>query len=171
MIVPSYGLSHHWFGITVAWNAARCISFCFDTWGREGSTNVKSLVSLLKYVFYFPVISNGPLVLYEKFEKDVSVCNYLVTLKNISRGLKILLHPQMLLNQRQPRSWEENVNDLKILGLKFARLAFWMVFIELLLHYLYFRPLALTPVLLKQMNWWSLCGIAYWLGKQLFSYR
>lgn len=36
---------------------------------------------------------------------------------------------------------------------------------ELVLHYLYFRPLSLTfPLLKHNINLWAVCGIIYWLG-------
>ena len=53
-------------------------------------------------------------------------------------------------------------------GIKLLKGMIWMVVLtlinEVILHCIYFRPLALTTSALHQMNLWALGGVVFWLG-------
>ncbi|CAG7836736.1 unnamed protein product [Allacma fusca] len=135
------GKSEYYFAISSAWNAARCISFCFDTWDRSDSASVSSLVVFIQYCFYFPLTINGPLILFDKYEKHI------------------------ILQSSIPKTIDKLRTDIISLIFKLGKILIWIIIIEIILHFLYFRPLALTIPALYEINWWALCGVVYWLGQ------
>ncbi len=48
-----------------------------------------------------------------------------------------------------------------------VKMAFLTLLNEVVLHCIYFRPLALTPSALRNMNLWALGGVVFWLGKTI----
>lgn len=59
----------------IAWIELRCISFCIDYIDNKDSKNIpksQSLLNLLSYVLYLPVLYSGPVILYKDFERSFS---------------------------------------------------------------------------------------------------
>lgn len=62
----------------VAWILLRCISFCIDYVDNENSSNnnpsrIETIVNMLSYILYVPLLYTGPVILYEEFEKSFCV--------------------------------------------------------------------------------------------------
>jgi D-alanyl-lipoteichoic acid acyltransferase DltB (MBOAT superfamily) len=65
------GHAEYYFVVASAWNYARCISFCFDCLDRTASDI--SILNFMSYCLYFPLATSGPIILYAKYEEEVSV--------------------------------------------------------------------------------------------------
>lgn len=95
--------------ISSAWIYMRCQSYCLDRLPSAGTgPSVSDLVMMLGYCFYFPMLFLGPLVLYEEFEAGV---------------------------QKPYAPW--TVQRIKIFVLNMLRYSWWMLFLELFLHFIY----------------------------------
>jgi hypothetical protein len=99
--------------ISTAWIYMRGQSYCLDKLSSVSSgPSVSDFITMLGYCFYFPMLFLGPLVLYEEFEAG-------------------LLKPYV--------PW--TVQRVKILVLNILRYSWWILFLELFLHYIYIGAL------------------------------
>ncbi|XP_074661808.1 protein-cysteine N-palmitoyltransferase HHAT-like [Tubulanus polymorphus] len=130
----------------------KCISFGLDRHTTsmleekaktdKGKENIKvsnekyNFIALLTYTLYLPMMNSGPLLTYDRFYDEVS---------------------------KPPRKWTKLkvVNVLKLAG----RLIFWYLFIEVLLHFMYFSAIHFSEERLRTMSLWTLSGIAYSQGQ------
>jgi len=91
----------------------RVQSYCLDKLSSaDTGPSVSDFVMMLGYCFYFPLLFLGPLVLYQEFEVAV-------------------LKPYA--------PW--TVQRVKIFLLNILRYLWWMLFLELFLHYVYIGAL------------------------------
>lgn len=59
----------------IGWILLRCISFCIDYIDNKDSNNMsksQTLLNMLSYVMYLPVLYSGPVILYKDFKKSFS---------------------------------------------------------------------------------------------------
>ena len=99
--------------ISSAWIYMRVQSYCLDKLSSaDTGPSVSDFVMMLGYCFYFPLLFLGPLVLYQEFEVAV-------------------LKPYA--------PW--TVQRVKIFLLNILRYLWWMLFLELFLHYVYIGAL------------------------------
>lgn len=95
--------------ISSAWIYMRGQSYCLD---RLSSTStgpsVSDLIMMLGYCFYFPMLFLGPLVLFEEFEAGL---------------------------QKPYASW--TIQRIKTFIFSILRYSWWMLFLELFLHFIY----------------------------------
>lgn len=99
--------------ISSAWIYMRGQSYCLDKLSSaDTGPSVSDLVMMLGYCFYFPMLFLGPLVLYQEFEAG-------------------LLKPYA--------PW--TLQRVKTFVLYILRYLWWMLFLELFLHYVYIGAL------------------------------
>lgn len=109
--------------ITILWTQLRCISYSLDIillnksnrLGEKKENHQKilpGLLDLMSYTFYLPLLFFGPLILYENFNK--SMCSVHQT--SFTKRLK---------------NFSFNVSSY----------LWWMIFMELCLHFIYFNAL------------------------------
>ena len=99
--------------ISSAWIYMRGQSYCLDKLScADTGPSVSDLVMMLGYCFYFPMLFLGPLVLYQEFEAGV--------LKSYA-------------------PW--TLQRIKTFILNILRYLWWMLFLELFLHYIYIGAL------------------------------
>lgn len=99
--------------ISSAWIYMRGQSYCLDKLlSADTGPSVSDLVMMLGYCFYFPMLFLGPLVLYQEFEAG-------------------LLKPYA--------PW--TLQRVKTFVLYILRYLWWMLFLELFLHYVYIGAL------------------------------
>ncbi|XP_049828005.1 protein-cysteine N-palmitoyltransferase Rasp isoform X5 [Schistocerca gregaria] len=51
------------------------------------------------------------------------------------------------------------------LSLKILRFIFWLLVTDFSLHFLYFNALQQQPQIVRNIDWWSLCGLGYCMGQ------
>jgi D-alanyl-lipoteichoic acid acyltransferase DltB (MBOAT superfamily) len=99
--------------ISSAWIYMRGQSYCLDKLSSvDTGPSVTDLVMMLGYCFYFPMLFVGPVVLYQEFEAGV-------------------LKPYA--------PW--TLQRIKTFVLNILRYVWWMLFLELFLHYIYIGAL------------------------------
>ena len=99
--------------VSSAWICMRVLSYCLDKLSSADSgPSVSDFVMMLGYCFYFPLLFLGPLVLYQEFEAGV-------------------LKPYA--------PW--TVQRVKTFILNILRYLWWMLFLELFLHFVYIGAL------------------------------
>ncbi|KAK2175409.1 hypothetical protein NP493_734g02048 [Ridgeia piscesae] len=121
----------------------RYTSFCLEQckWGSEGKGEKArrrgfSFIDMLVYIFYLPVLFTGPLMTYDQFLLQTTL-------------------------PRQPWTKSKVVNIVK----DSLRVAFWILFIEITLHYFYFSALMSDPEVMDRLPRWALVGVGYCCGQ------
>ncbi|KAK2175408.1 hypothetical protein NP493_734g02018 [Ridgeia piscesae] len=95
-----------------------------------------SFIDMLVYIFYLPVLFSGPLMTYDQFLLQTTL-------------------------PRQPWTKSKVVNIVK----DCLRVAFWILFIEITLHYFYFSALMSDPEVMDRLPRWALVGVGYCCGQ------
>ncbi|XP_049828003.1 protein-cysteine N-palmitoyltransferase Rasp isoform X3 [Schistocerca gregaria] len=120
----------------LGWTHMRCLSFTLDKVNEVNYTaDLRNCINLLGYCFYLPTLFMGPLILYEVFHEGVMST---VTLT----GTHVMK-----------------------LSLKILRFIFWLLVTDFSLHFLYFNALQQQPQIVRNIDWWSLCGLGYCMGQ------
>uniref|UniRef100_A0A1B0CD87 Protein-cysteine N-palmitoyltransferase Rasp n=2 Tax=Lutzomyia longipalpis TaxID=7200 RepID=A0A1B0CD87_LUTLO len=127
--------------IVFAWMLLKCISFGIDAIEHRKSRESHSdwefcLEPFMGYVFYFPTLHLGPIMIYSRYRKslrqevsEVSTEKILIFLRDILLSI------------------------------------FWMVFLEGALHFFYVNNLQTNENVVSQLDSWALYGFGYLLGQ------
>ncbi|RZF43068.1 hypothetical protein LSTR_LSTR001246 [Laodelphax striatellus] len=138
--LPDYTLYNNT-AVLSAWILLKCISFCLDHINAKKSTenNFDVFITLLGYTFYLPLFFLGPFMMYEDYEKGV----------------------------RLPfQKWGRQ--RLRNLVFNILRYTFWMIVLDIFLHFFYIHAFEYKLDQLKEMGAWYLNGVVYYLA--LFFY-
>lgn len=117
--------------IISAWNILKLLSFTLDCVQQRAHINVKvrenpfNIVNLLAYVFYFPNMLVGPIIIYKRY------------LSVISRNNDV---------HQDGDSWRR----YKALALNLLRIGFWMAFNDFALHFIYVNNIMYNPQVSQQ---------------------
>jgi D-alanyl-lipoteichoic acid acyltransferase DltB (MBOAT superfamily) len=107
--------------ISSAWIYMRGQSYCLDRLSSAiTGPSMSDFIMMLGYCFYFPMLFLGPLVLYEEFEAGV---------------------------QQPYAPW--TIQRVKTFVLGMLRYSWWMLFLELFLHFIYVGALQMEI----QVSW------------------
>ncbi|CAG5127008.1 unnamed protein product, partial [Candidula unifasciata] len=93
-----------------------------------------SLCDLLLYCFYWPTLEFGPILIYRGFHRDIK---------------------QAMFSQHFS---PDTCDILKQL----LRIAFWFVFLEFQVHFLYHNAIASNPALFEQATYSAVAGLGFW---------
>ncbi|CAG5114745.1 unnamed protein product [Candidula unifasciata] len=96
-----------------------------------------SLIDLLLYSFYLPTFLDGPIFIYSDFHKQIN-------------------------NSFRSKTFIPNTKDIIK---QLIRIAFWALFIEFQLHFLYYSALALHPLMISRLPIWAVAAIGYCQGQ------
>ncbi|XP_041353207.1 protein-cysteine N-palmitoyltransferase HHAT-like [Gigantopelta aegis] len=113
-----------------------CLEKCKSSSSLKKTPDCYGMLDMLLYVFYIPLFFTGPLLTYDKFVIQINNCQQKWTLEKLYPILR-----------------------------DFVRVLFWAVFIEFILHYMYFNALMQNVHLLKSISVWTLVGIGYSQGQ------
>lgn len=112
--------------IISAWNILKLLSFTLDCVQQRAHINVKvrenpfNVVNMLAYVFYFPNMLVGPIIIYKRYLSIIA--------KN--QGF----HPD-----------EDSLRRCKALVLNLLRIGLWMAFNDFALHFIYVNNIMYNP--------------------------
>lgn len=95
----------------------------------------EGFVDLLFYVFYLPLFFTGPLLTFNFFRKQMN----------------------------SPSSPGSKKTRPLLIGV--ARVLFWGMANEFLLHFLYFNAIQQNGALMQRLDLWTLAGVGYWSGQ------
>ncbi|XP_023708120.1 protein-cysteine N-palmitoyltransferase Rasp isoform X3 [Cryptotermes secundus] len=122
--------------ISAAWIYMRGQSYCLDKLATVNTgPSVSDFVMMLGYCFYFPMLFLGPLVLYQEFEAGVLKPYAPWTLKRVKTFL-----------------------------LNVVRYSWWMLFLELFLHFIYVGALQMDVWYVTRLGAWAHYGMGYSMG-------
>ncbi|XP_030854460.1 protein-cysteine N-palmitoyltransferase HHAT [Strongylocentrotus purpuratus] len=124
---------------TLAMCTLRHISFAYEfchfhstpVARRPNEKQYWGILDFLLYIYYLPLFFGGPVLTYDKF----------------SRQINLSIH---MLNSVE---WKHILKEL-------FRYIFWAMFIETVLHFLYFPAFHQRPFLLNSMSLWAVGGLA-----------
>ncbi|KDR12454.1 protein-cysteine N-palmitoyltransferase Rasp isoform X2 [Zootermopsis nevadensis] len=129
-------VSQYMLMISSAWIYMRSQSFCLD---RLSSASVRpsasDLMMMLGYCFYFPMMFLGPLVICEEFEAGL---------------------------QKPYAPW--TIQRVKTFALGILRYSWWMLFLELFLHFIYVSALQMELQYVTRLGAWAHYGMGYSMG-------
>lgn len=123
--------------IISAWCFLKCVSFSLEFINCSNEKQKFAIMNFLHYVFYFPTLFLGPVMVYGRFSHHTSRSTTTTTL------------------------WIK----LKKLTLDIGRLFIWGIFLELSLHYLYVNSLQNSVKIVNKMETPTLFGFAYLTGQ------
>ncbi|XP_013194206.2 protein-cysteine N-palmitoyltransferase Rasp [Amyelois transitella] len=128
---------------TVAWIELRCISFCIDYVEKKRKIQdmdgvlpsaLETLVNMLSYVLYLPLLYIGPMILYEDFEKSFYATNE-------------LLWPRL----------KRFISDILLYQI-------YSFCLDVAFHYIYFYAMQSNMEALRKLPPLALCGGGLWMG-------
>lgn len=126
--------------IVFAWKLLKCISFgidCIeDRHSRQSHAEEFSLEAFLGYVFYFPTLHLGPIMIYSRYRKSLKA-----------------------------EFSELNTEKILIFVKDILLSIFWMIFLEGALHFFYVNNLQANEKIVSELDSWALYGFGYLLGQ------
>lgn len=90
-----------------------------------------SILDFLLYIYYLPLFFSGPILTYDKFSRQIHLTIHMLNLSE----------------------WKHILKEL-------ARYLFWALFIEVVLHFLYFPSFHSRSSLLRHLPVWAMGGLA-----------
>ncbi|XP_008553452.1 protein-cysteine N-palmitoyltransferase Rasp [Microplitis demolitor] len=134
---------NHLLTVTIFWVQLRSISCCVDNITGYRHRNLggffRNFIETTAYCLYLPTLCTGPFFLYSDFRKGINGPTDKWTLRRAGNTCFNLL-----------------------------RFIFWLLFTELLMHFLYITAFKYQARAVENFNSWAFVGFGYWMGQYFY---